>query len=82
MLRLLHIFSTLVIAVAVQASLLSIVGAQSTSTGSTGCVDATNKPATDDAKGASLGGRPAIANRAAAARPAATTADSQRQQRV
>jgi hypothetical protein len=57
MLRPLHILSTLVIAVALQASLFGHAGAQSASSGSKDCVDATKKPATDDAKGPDSGNR-------------------------
>jgi hypothetical protein len=56
MLRPILTLSTLVIAVALQASLFGHVGAQSAS-GSTGCVDATQKPATDDAKGPDSGSK-------------------------
>jgi hypothetical protein len=56
--RPLHILTTFVIAVALQASLCGHVGAQSASSGSKGgCVDATQKPATDDAKGPDSGGK-------------------------
>ena len=81
MLRPILILTALVIAVALQASLFGHVGAQSASSGSKDCVDATKKPATDDAKGPDSGGKnmgvtgwsAAIANRVQAARPSATT---------
>jgi hypothetical protein len=57
MLRPILILSALVIAVALQASLFGHVGAQSASSGSKDCVDATKKPATDDAKGPDSGGK-------------------------
>jgi hypothetical protein len=57
MLRPLHMLSALVIAVALQASLFGHAGAQSASSGSKDCVDATKKPATDDAKGPDSGNR-------------------------
>ena len=50
MLRPILILSALVIAVALQASLFGHVGAQSASSGSKDCVDATKKPATADAR--------------------------------
>ncbi len=58
MLRPLHILSALAIAVPLQASLFGHVSAQSPSSGSKGsCVDATQKPATDDAKGPDSGSK-------------------------
>ena len=53
-----NFFSALMIAVSLQASLSSQAGAQSASSGSKGgCVDATQKPATDDAKGPDSGSK-------------------------
>jgi hypothetical protein len=46
-----------VISVALQASLFGQVDAQSTSSSSKDCVDATKKPATDDAKGPDSGSK-------------------------
>ena len=57
MLRPILILTALVIAVALQASLFGHVGAQSASSGSKDCVDATKKPATDDPKGPDSGGK-------------------------
>jgi hypothetical protein len=57
MLRPLHILSTLVIAMTLQASLCGHAGAQSASSGSKDCVDATKKPATDDANGPDSGSK-------------------------
>jgi hypothetical protein len=57
MLRPLNVLSGLVIVVAMQASLSGHVSAQSASSGSSGCVDETKKPATDDAKGSDSGSK-------------------------
>jgi hypothetical protein len=57
MLKPLHILSALLIAVPLQAALFSQVGAQSPSSGSKDCVDGTQKPATDDAKGPDSGSK-------------------------
>src|SRR6476660_689355 len=57
MLRPLHILSAVVIAMTLQASLFGHAGAQSASTSSKDCVDATKKPATDDAKGPDSGSK-------------------------
>ena len=57
MFRPILIFSALAMAVALQTSLFGRVDAQSASSGSKDCVDATKKPATDDAKGPDSGGK-------------------------
>ena len=56
MLRPLHIVFALLIAVPLQAALFRQVGAQSPAN-SKDCVDATQKPATDDAKGPDSGSK-------------------------
>jgi hypothetical protein len=57
MLRSILISSALALALALEASWFGHVDAQSASSGSKGCVDATKKPATDDAKGPDSGGK-------------------------
>jgi hypothetical protein len=55
--RPLHILSALLLTVVLHASSFGHAGAQSASTGSKDCVDATKKPATDDAKGPDSGSK-------------------------
>jgi hypothetical protein len=55
--KLLHISSAILIAVGLQTAAVGNVGAQSKPSGSKECVDATQKPATDDAKGPNSGSK-------------------------
>jgi hypothetical protein len=57
MIRPLHILSALLTAALLQAALLGNAGAQSASGNSKDCVDATQKPLTDDEKGPQSGSK-------------------------